>query len=535
MLISVQRGPTRPVAPSFVSATNTTVTMNAVSPTAFGAAIAGARWFRNGVAASVTVPFGNWTDTGLSAGVTYAYTVAAIDANGVLSPVSVSANGATLGDTTAPTTPTITASTVSSGSISIALTVASTDASGIASYALERSLNGSTGWTVVTSAATFPYVDTGLSASTTYFYRCRATDGATPANVGAYSANTSATTSAAAGGGVFTGANGFSATASTFGSLDSMTIVRAGGGLGTAPIIRVVDDFAGGTDNGLVDRAALAGTTWTGYYESNASGTPPRYRLGNRHGGTCMEGSHALYVMGMSFPDTGEVYQFYTMRKDLTGNRNVKETWFFQNWSTSTNDACMGRSTPSQQSYLFGNSFGAHYFADGALNDGLGAGWSNTGWNQREVWTRADSLVVDANGVLYVSFTNSGTAAAVESRTDVPTPGITKDGYFNQAGTGWDSISVPGYWDPVDGQTAGTLVQFGEFYLATGANAAKRFMLTDNATWANRRALYVLPHTSWSDGSAVVLLPRRASGTWTGHHVWSFDANNVRTYCGSIA
>lgn len=505
--------------------------MNAVSPTAFGAAIAGARWFRNGVAASVTVPFGNWTDTGLSAGVTYAYTVAAIDANGVLSPVSVSINGATLGDTTAPTTPMITASTVSSGSISIALTVASTDASGIASYAIERSLNGSTGWTVVTSAATFPYVDTGLSASTTYFYRCRATDGATPANVGSYSANTSATTSAAAGGGAFTGANGFSATASTFGSLDSMTIARAGGGLGVGATVQVYDDFAGGTDGGLVDRAALAGTTWTGYYESNAVGTPPRYRLGNRHGGTCMEGSHSLYVMGMSFPSTGEIYQFYTMRKDLNGNRNVKETWWFHNWSTGNNDVCMGRSSPGVDSYLFGNSFGAHYFPDNVMSDGLGNGWSNTGWNQREIWARADSLAAPSHALNYNSFTSPTHASQAQERSDARG----QNAYFNTNGVGWNSISVPGYWDPTNGQTAGTLVQFGEFYLATGPNAAKRFMLTDSAVWNNRRALYVLPHTSWSDGGAAVLLPRRASGSWTGHHVWSFDANNVRTYCGSIA
>ncbi len=69
-------------------------------------------------------------------------------------------------------------------------------------YAVERSTNGSTGWTVLTStlaAGTTSYSATGLSASTTYYFRVKATNsaGSSPySNVA--NATTSATTATSA-------------------------------------------------------------------------------------------------------------------------------------------------------------------------------------------------------------------------------------------------------------------------------------------------------------------------------------------------
>src|SRR6185295_14990681 len=93
--------------------------------------------------------------------------------------------------------PTATGSTT----MSVPLTTAATDVgsfgTGIASYALERATAAAGPFTVISAAATFPYSDSGLTASTTYYFRAKATD--LSGNVGTYSAIVNGTTSAAAG------------------------------------------------------------------------------------------------------------------------------------------------------------------------------------------------------------------------------------------------------------------------------------------------------------------------------------------------
>lgn len=104
--------------------------------------------------------------------------------------------GATAGDTTAPTSPTITATASSDTANSIALTAAATDAVGVTGYELDWSPNGSSSWTNlagVTVAGSFPYSHTGLTASTTYYYRCRARDAA--GNWGSYGTSNATTNS----------------------------------------------------------------------------------------------------------------------------------------------------------------------------------------------------------------------------------------------------------------------------------------------------------------------------------------------------
>lgn len=101
-------------------------------------------------------------------------------------------------DATVPTTPTITATASSDTAISIALTVASTDNVGVTAYELSWSANGTTGWTVLSSSATFPYSHSGLTSSTAYYYRARAKDAAN--NYSSYSSNTNATTNSGSSG-----------------------------------------------------------------------------------------------------------------------------------------------------------------------------------------------------------------------------------------------------------------------------------------------------------------------------------------------
>ncbi|TMC80330.1 MAG: fibronectin type III domain-containing protein, partial [Chloroflexi bacterium] len=66
------------------------------------------------------------------------------------------------------------------------ISLAWTASSGAASYKVQRSADGSTGWTQVGSSAGTSFTDSGLSASTTYFYRVLASNSvgdSAPSNV----------------------------------------------------------------------------------------------------------------------------------------------------------------------------------------------------------------------------------------------------------------------------------------------------------------------------------------------------------------
>ena len=136
-------------------------------------------------AANVT----SWNDTGLSASTSYYYRVRAYDGS------TYSAYTSTANAKTAPAVPTgfsATADPADAAQIDLAWTDASSDETG---FRIERSLNGTSGWTLVTTTAAgaTSYTDTGLTAETTYYYRIRAErsgDGATST----WSGNTSATT-----------------------------------------------------------------------------------------------------------------------------------------------------------------------------------------------------------------------------------------------------------------------------------------------------------------------------------------------------
>lgn len=101
-------------------------------------------------------------------------------------------------DVNAPTVPTISASVLSATSARVSLTEGSSDASGIGEYRLERSLNGSSGWSQIAAGLSiFPYDDTDLDPETAYYYRARSADAASVPNVSGYSGTTNITTPAA--------------------------------------------------------------------------------------------------------------------------------------------------------------------------------------------------------------------------------------------------------------------------------------------------------------------------------------------------
>jgi len=104
------------------------------------------------------------------------------------------------GDTSPPTAPgALTATVASSSQINLTWS-ASSDNVGVTSYLLERCQGAScTTFAQIATPTTTSYSDSGLSASTSYTYRVRATDAA--GNLSGYSAVATATTSSSGGGG----------------------------------------------------------------------------------------------------------------------------------------------------------------------------------------------------------------------------------------------------------------------------------------------------------------------------------------------
>jgi fibronectin type 3 domain-containing protein len=146
-----------------------------------------------------TVSVTSFSSTALTASTSYSYRVRAIDAAGNASAYSNVASATTQAapDTTLPTTPTgLTATAASSTQINLSWT-ASTDNVGVTGYQVYRCLGAScTNFTLIGTAPSTTYIDTGLAASTSYRYRLRAADAA--GNLSSNSTISTATTLAGA-------------------------------------------------------------------------------------------------------------------------------------------------------------------------------------------------------------------------------------------------------------------------------------------------------------------------------------------------
>jgi len=126
-------------------------------------------WTQVGTTDSDVVSF---SDTGLSAATTYYYRVVASNSSGSSAPSTV-VSATTLVPPPPAAPDGVTATAVSSTQIDVAWQ----DVAGESGYRVQRSANGSTGWTQVgtTDSDVVSFSDVGLAASTTYFYRVVAT------------------------------------------------------------------------------------------------------------------------------------------------------------------------------------------------------------------------------------------------------------------------------------------------------------------------------------------------------------------------
>src|SRR5262249_51548307 len=138
------------------------------------------------IGTSATTTF---SDTGLNGSTSYSYRVRATDAATNRSGYSNTSSATTPAppDTQAPSAPSgLSASGVSSTQINLTWP-ASSDNVGVTNYLIERCQGAScTNFAQVGTSATPAFNNTGLTASTTYRYRVRATDAAN--NLSGYSA-----------------------------------------------------------------------------------------------------------------------------------------------------------------------------------------------------------------------------------------------------------------------------------------------------------------------------------------------------------
>jgi uncharacterized repeat protein (TIGR03806 family) len=186
------------------SSTQITVTWTAsTDPGTNATGVAGYRVYRDAGAqpiASVTTT--TYTDSNLTPGTAYSYTVRAYDAatppneSAVSSPVPASTPNMPIIDVTPPTVPAgVIAAPQSTSQILVSWT-ASTDVGGTGVQGYRVFRNG--GATAVGTVTTTNFTDTGLAANTQYSYTVVAYDAATPANVSASSTAAVATTLAIA-------------------------------------------------------------------------------------------------------------------------------------------------------------------------------------------------------------------------------------------------------------------------------------------------------------------------------------------------
>lgn len=153
----------------------------------------------------------SFSNTGLTTGTAYDYQVRACDGVGIpnCTAWSSAVSGTTLSnDTIAPTIPgTPTVAGTTSASISLSWT-ASTDAVGVTGYKIFRSSSSGGTYTEVGTSATNSYTNTGLSSSTTYYYKVSAYDAANNNSAQSGASSGIATQAAQSGGQTVSGING---------------------------------------------------------------------------------------------------------------------------------------------------------------------------------------------------------------------------------------------------------------------------------------------------------------------------------------
>ena len=189
---TITAGSTDTVAPTAPTLTATGTTQTTTNLSWSGAtdnvAVTGYDVYKDGVLLGSTTTATTYAVSGLTASTTYVFTVKAKDAAGNISAASNALTVTTLApapDTTAPTAPTLSASSTTLTSTVLSWSGA-TDNVAVTSYDIYKD------GVLLVSVASSPYTVSGLTSSTTYIFYVQAKDGA--GNISAASNTASVTT-----------------------------------------------------------------------------------------------------------------------------------------------------------------------------------------------------------------------------------------------------------------------------------------------------------------------------------------------------
>ncbi|WP_432824871.1 LamG-like jellyroll fold domain-containing protein [Dactylosporangium sp. CA-092794] len=333
------------------------------------------------IATSTTTTY---SSTGLTAGTAYQFRVRATDAAGNLSGYSnVAAATTTSTDTTAPSAPAGLAATAASPTQVNLSWTAATDNVGVTGYRVERCTGAScTNYAEIAQPTTTTYANTGLSPSTAYRYRIRATDAA--GNLSAYSSVVSATTPA----------------------LPDSTPPSAPSGLTATP---------NGTQVGLAWTASTDNVSVAGYKVERCTGTG------------CTDFAQVATPTTTSYTDTGLVanttYLYRVAATDPTGN-------------VSAYSATASATTSSAPTQPTGLVAGYTFDAGSGTTVADSSGNVNTGTITGATWTTGKY-----GGAL--SFNGSGNVVKVPSAPSLNvTTGLTLAAWIQPTGSqsGWRTI-----------------------------------------------------------------------------------------------
>jgi hypothetical protein len=215
----------------------------------------------------------------------------------------------------------------------------------------------------------------------------------------------------------------------------------------------------------------------------------------------------------------------------VLGEANLKTSWHHKNGSavTPNADSILGLlSYGSGYNYMYriagGNSGGVQW---DALQISA-ANWDFAGWNVLQSWVKGNT-VTPYTGSSTVALSCCNANACLAARRDNHTLfGAGDNPYF-------DDVKIPGHVSGFYETGANLDLRFDDYYLATGPNSAKRFVLTDASTFAASREAYICPSTSWADGSVTALLPYLKTGSvLSGKYLHYFDADNQPTLMGQF-
>ena len=239
----------------------------------------------------------SYSDTGLTPSTAYTYRVRAVNAGSNVSDYSTTASatpgGGGGGDTQPPTAPSGLTATATASSANLSWT-ASTDNVGVTAYYIERCQgSGCSTFTQIGSSSTPSYSDTGLSASTSYTYRVRATDAA--GNLSGYSNTSTATTTIG-----LTAPTGLVIVAASSSEID-LTWGAASGGAGT--ISYLLERCSGVSCSSFSQISAPSGTNYNNPGLSASTSYSYRVRATDSFGDLSSYSSVVTYATPAATPD----------------------------------------------------------------------------------------------------------------------------------------------------------------------------------------------------------------------------------------